>query len=45
VLLLPWQSWMQFHVYILHHLLSCYPNGWNIAHSPAVFDLYWWWLP
>ena len=24
----------------LHHLLSCYPNSWNIPHSPVVGFLY-----
>ena len=36
-LLLPWQSWFSFHVYMLRRLLSCYPVRWNIPHSPAFF--------
>jgi hypothetical protein len=23
-------------VYTLHHLWSCYPNSWNLPHSPLV---------
>ena len=38
-LFLPWQFWIYFHVYILHYLLLCYPNMWNIPHSSAVFDV------
>jgi hypothetical protein len=26
MLCLPWQSWVEFHVCIVHHSLSCYPN-------------------
>jgi len=36
---LPWQSWIWFHAYTQHHMLSGYPNSWNIPHSPVVFDL------
>jgi hypothetical protein len=25
-----------FHVYNLHHLLSCYPNSWNNPNFPVV---------
>jgi len=39
MLLLPWQSWIKFHVHILHNLLPRYPNSWNIPHAPVVFDL------
>jgi hypothetical protein len=47
MLLLPWQSWTSFPVYILHHLLSCYPNNLNISHSPVFtyHNLYLGWLP
>jgi hypothetical protein len=39
MLLLPWKSCISFDVYILHHLLSCYPNSWYMLHSPVVSDL------
>ena len=27
MLLIPWQSWIWFHTYFLHHFLSGYPNS------------------
>jgi hypothetical protein len=40
MLLWPSQSWIKCHAHILHHLLSFYPNRWNIPHSLIVFYLY-----
>ena len=37
MVLLPWQFCIQFHVYILHHLLSYYPNNWHISYAPVLF--------
>jgi hypothetical protein len=33
ILLGPWQSWIKFHAYILHHSTSLYQNIWNTPYS------------
>lgn len=30
---LPWQSCISFHMYLLHHFLSCYPNRTTYPHK------------
>ena len=37
MLIWPWQSWVSFHVHILHYLLSAYPNSLNILICIQVF--------
>jgi hypothetical protein len=39
--------WNSFHLFILHHLFSVYPDIWNIPQSPALLmyhNHYWGWL-
>ena len=37
MLLVPWQSWISFHACVLHLLLSCNLNRWNISHYSVFF--------
>jgi len=39
MLLVPWQSWISFHACVLHLLLSCNLNRWNISHYSVFFFL------
>jgi hypothetical protein len=42
MLLFPWQSWISFLVYILHYVLSSYPNIWNIPHTNQKITIQHW---